>query len=65
MSVYEDEMGFTPAIVMVDVQLEHATRAALPSQKVEGAEGWFFNMGEKSGVTEDWFKVAHLIESGH
>jgi hypothetical protein len=64
-SVYEDEMAFDPAIVMVDVQLEHATRAALPSQKIEGSEGWFFNMGDKSGVTEDWFKIAHLIESGH
>jgi hypothetical protein len=64
-SVYEDDMGFLPAIVMVDVQLQHATRAALPSQKSEGTEGWFFNMGEKSGVTEDWFKIAHLIESGH
>jgi hypothetical protein len=64
-SVYEDEMGFVPAIVMVDMQLDHATRAALPSQKVKGSEGWFFNMGENSGVTEDWFSVAHLIESGH
>ena len=64
-SVYTDEMAFAPAIVMVDMQLTHATRAALPSQKMEGAEGWFFNMGEKSGVTEDWFKIAHLIESGH
>jgi hypothetical protein len=65
LSVYEDEMGFVPAIVMVDMQLVHATRAALPSQKVAGAEGWFFNMGEKSGVTEDWFQIAHLIEAGH
>ena len=64
-SVYDDEMVFTPAIVMVDMQLQHATRAALPSQKVAGAEGWFFNLGEKSGVTEDWFQIAHLIESGH
>ena len=64
-SVYPEEMGYIPAIVMVDVQLDHATRAALPSQKVQGAEGWFFNMGEKSGVTEDWFQIAHLIQSGN
>ncbi|HVN85143.1 MAG TPA: DUF1329 domain-containing protein [Candidatus Binatia bacterium] len=64
-SVYSDEMGFVPSIVMVDVQLQHATRAALPSQKVVGSEGWFFNLGEKAGVTEDWFLIAHLIESGH
>jgi len=65
LSVYNDEMGYIPSIVMVDVQLQHATRAALPSQKVKGAEGWFFNLGEKSGVTESWFQIAHLIESGH
>ncbi|HUI26538.1 MAG TPA: DUF1329 domain-containing protein [Candidatus Kryptonia bacterium] len=65
LSNYEDEMGFLPSIVMVDVQLQHATRAALPSQKVAGSEGWFFNLGEKAGVTEDWFQIAHLIESGH
>jgi hypothetical protein len=65
LSVYEDEMGYIPSIVMVDVQLQHATRAALPSQKVAGAEGWFFNLGDKAGVTEDWFQIAHLIESGH
>jgi hypothetical protein len=64
LSVYEDDMGFVPSIVMVDIQLQHATRAALPSQKVT-SEGWFFNLGEKSGVTEDWFQIAHLIESGH
>src|SRR5439155_467334 len=27
---YEDELPFAPAIVMVDMQLEHATKAALP-----------------------------------
>jgi len=64
-SVYTDEMAFAPGIVMVDMQLTHATRVGLPSQKMEGSEGWFFNMGDKSGVTEDWFKIAHLIESGH
>jgi hypothetical protein len=64
-SVYPDEMGYIPAIVMVDVQLDHATRAALPSQKVKGSEGWFFNMGEKAGVTEDWFQIAHLIAAGN
>jgi hypothetical protein len=62
---YEDEMGFVPAIVMVDIQLEHATKAALPSHRFPGEQGWYFNQGEKAGVTEDWFTVAALVAAGH
>lgn len=62
---YEDEMAFFPAIVMVDMQLEHATRAALPSHRFPGEQGWYYNQGEASGVTEDWFTVAALVEAGN
>jgi len=62
---YEDEMGFQPAIVMVDMQLEHATKAALPSHRFPGEQGWYFNQGEKTGITEDWFTVAALVAAGH
>lgn len=62
---YPDEMPFQPSITMVDMQLTHATKAALPSAKYPGEEGWFFNQGAKTGITEDFFTVAHLIESGH
>jgi len=62
---YSDEMPFQPSITMVDMQLTHATKAALPSSKYAGEEGWYFNQGDKTGITEDFFTVAHLIESGH
>ncbi|HYV64936.1 MAG TPA: DUF1329 domain-containing protein [Myxococcales bacterium] len=62
---YEDEMGFVPAIVMVDMQLEHATKASLPSLRFPGEQGWYFNQGEKAGVTDDWFTVAALVNAGH
>jgi uncharacterized protein DUF1329 len=62
---YPDEMPFGPSITMVDVQLNHATKAALPSAKYPGEQGWYFNQGDKSGITEDFFTVSHLIESGH
>ena len=62
---YPDEMAFSSAIVMVDMQLEHATRAALPSLRFPGEQGWYFNQGEKSGITEDWFTVAALVSAGH
>ncbi len=62
---YPDEMGFLPAIVMVDMQLEHATKASLPSPRFPGEQGWYFNQGEKAGVTDDWFTVAALVNAGH
>lgn len=62
---YPDEMPFQPSITMVDMQLSHATRAALPSNKFPGEEGWYFNQGDKTGLTEEFFTIAHLIESGH
>jgi hypothetical protein len=62
---YPDEMPYQPSITMVDMQLNHATRAALPSAKYPSEEGWYFNQGDKTGITEEFFTVAHLIESGH
>ena len=62
---YPDEMPFTHSITMADMQLSHATRAALPSSKYPGEEGWYFNQGEATGLTEEFFTIAHLIESSH
>jgi hypothetical protein len=50
-----------PAAVMIDVQRRHATRIAVPSQRNAASSSWEFNQGE---LTEDWFKIPHLIESG-
>jgi hypothetical protein len=61
---YEDEMPFAPAIVMVDLQLEHATKASLPSPRFPGEQGWYYHQGEKAGVTDDWFTVAALVAAG-
>lgn len=63
--VYDDEMGFHHAIVVYDMQLAHATKVALPSTKASDLECHFYNLGEKGGVTEGFFTVAHLIETGH
>src|SRR5262245_41260466 len=61
---YDDEMPFAPAIVMVDMQLEHATKASLPSPRFPGEQGWYYHQGEKAGVTDDWFTVAALVAAG-
>ncbi len=62
--VYEDEMPFVPAIIMVDMQLEHATKASLPSPRFPGEQGWYYHQGEKAGITDDWFTVAALVAAG-
>jgi Protein of unknown function (DUF1329) len=62
--VYDDEMPFAPAIVMVDMQLEHATKASLPSPRFPGEQGWYYHQGEKAGITDDWFTVAALVAAG-
>jgi len=62
-TVYPDEMGFGPALMMVDVQLSHATHASLPSPRFPGEEGSYFNQGEKSGTTEEFFTIGHMIEA--
>jgi hypothetical protein len=61
---YEWETLWLPSIVMVDVQLDHATRAALPSQRFEREVGWHFNKGEEYDTVEDFFSVAALIQAG-
>ena len=62
---HPDEMPFNHSISMVDVQLEHATRAALPSPAFPGEQGWYFNQGANTGLTEEFFTIAHLIETSH
>jgi hypothetical protein len=58
-------MPFAPAILMMDVQLEHATKASLPSHRFAGEQGWYYHQGEAAGVTDHWFTVAALVEAGH
>jgi hypothetical protein len=61
---YTTEMPFLPGIVMVDIQRDHVTRAALPSRSFEREIGWRFNKGDESGIDEDFFSVAELIQAG-
>jgi hypothetical protein len=62
---YEEETPFPAAAIMVDIQLEHATKASLPSHRFPGEAGWYWHQGEKEGTTEEQFTIAELIGSGH
>ena len=62
---YDEETPFPAAALMVDIQLEHATKASLPSHRFPGEAGWYWHQGAKEGTTEDQFTIAELIGSGH
>jgi hypothetical protein len=62
---YATPFPFGPSITMVDIQLQHATKAALPSLAYPGEEGWYFNKGAEVGDVPDFFTIEHLVESGH
>jgi hypothetical protein len=61
---YPFKRDFLYGFVMVDMQLEHGTRAALPGMGFPNEPGWYINQGEKMGVGEDWFTLAALIAAG-
>jgi Protein of unknown function (DUF1329) len=62
---YAEKTVFVPSIIMVDMQLQHATKASLPSHRFPGEPGWYWAQGDKAGTTEDQFTIAELISSGH
>ncbi len=61
---YPFPRDFLMGFVMVDTQLEHGTRAALPGMGFRDEPGWYINQGDKMGVGEDWFTIASLIAAG-
>jgi len=63
-SVYDYEQQFLPALVMFDMQLDHATRCKLPSPAFPGEEGWYFNFGDGEGTTEQKFNLSGIIAQG-
>lgn len=58
---YEDDWPFQHATLIFDMQLQHATATSIPSSNTKGEEGYLINLGGKTGTTEDFFTVAHLI----
>jgi len=55
------DVSFNPSITMVDMQLEHATHCSLPSDKFEGEQGWYVNLGDQEGTTADYFALSAII----
>ncbi|MGH7858752.1 MAG: DUF1329 domain-containing protein, partial [Candidatus Binatia bacterium] len=58
---YKVPRDFLYGFVMVDMQLEHGTRASLPGMGFPEEPGWYVNQGVSD---EEWFTIASLIEAG-
>lgn len=58
------DFGYNPSITMVDFQLEHATSCSLPSSKFPGEQGWYVNLGDEEGTTEEYFLLSSIIAAG-
>ncbi len=54
---------FSPSITMVDIQLEHVTYCSLPSNRFENEQGWYMNVGDVEGTTEEYFALSNIIKS--
>ncbi len=61
---YDEETPFVPGIVMVDIQLEHATKGSVPSHRFPGQPGIYWHQGDDGYVNEEQFTIAKLIASG-
>jgi hypothetical protein len=60
---YTSEMAFGPAITMVDMQLVHATKAALPSPRFPGEQGIYFNEQAEDETQPEYFTIANVISA--
>lgn len=56
---------YLPGYVMLDLQIDHATRCELPLSTAVGDKGWYYNYGEAEGTTEQAFDVSGFLGETH
>jgi hypothetical protein len=63
---YPEERMFVYAFTVLDMQLLHGTRAAIPGMQFPDEAGWFIDIGfnDTHSVSEDWWTIASLIAGG-
>jgi hypothetical protein len=63
---YDRERMFVYAFTVLDMQLLHGTRAAIPGMQFPNEPGWFIDIGfdNENSVDEDWFTIAGLLSAG-
>lgn len=63
---YPEEHMFVYGFTVLDLQLGHGTRAAIPGMAFPDEAGWYLDRGfdAPESVPTDWFQVASLIRAG-
>ncbi|RMD81413.1 MAG: DUF1329 domain-containing protein [Candidatus Dadabacteria bacterium] len=63
---YPETRMFAYAYTVVDIQLEHGTRVAMPGLAFQNEPGWYVDLGPDAptSVGEDWFSIPALIAGG-
>ncbi len=63
---YEEVRNFVYAFTVLDLQLGHGTRAAIPGMGFPDEPGWYLDRGfdAPEAVPQSWFQVSSLISAG-
>jgi hypothetical protein len=63
---YDEERMFVYAFSVIDMQLEHGTRAAIPGFAFPDEAGWYIDIGwdGPESVDEAWYTIAGLLAEG-
>ena len=63
---YEEPRMFIYAFSVIDMQLMHGTRAAIPGIAFPDEAGWYIDIGfdEPQSEPRSWYTVAGLITAG-
>ncbi|MBI5504516.1 MAG: DUF1329 domain-containing protein [Deltaproteobacteria bacterium] len=63
---YPEPRMFIYAFSVIDMQLMHGTRAAIPGIGFPDEAGWYIDIGadKPQSAQEDWFTIAGLISAG-
>jgi len=63
---YPEEHMFVYGFTVLDLQLGHGTRAAIPGMAFPDEAGWYLDRGfdAPESVAQDWYQVSSLIRAG-
>ncbi len=63
---YDEPRMFVYAFTVLDIQLGHGTRAAIPGMQFPDEAAWYIDIGfdNPNAVDEDWYQVSALISAG-
>ncbi len=63
---YDEVRLFAYAYSVIDIQLHHSTRVAIPGLAFQDEPGWYLDLGfdAPTSVDEEWFSVQSLIAAG-